>query len=80
MHSHLVDAAATTGVANAILGLAHAQGRTVQDIHLGTKIPRTTLDRSLSGIRPFPTTELFAVAAYLGTTPEELVASARRAA
>jgi DNA-binding Xre family transcriptional regulator len=42
-----------------------------------TGIPRTTLKRSLAGVRPLNVDELDAIARTLGTTPEAIVTRAR---
>lgn len=41
-------------------------------------IPKSTFERRIKGINPFDTDELDAVAAVLGTTPEDLVAPRSR--
>lgn len=78
--SQLVTPAATTGLAAQINGLIDDLGLKISDLSTATKIPRTTLDRSLAGIRAFNTNELFAIAAALHTTPDDLIAAARAAA
>lgn len=63
-----------------IVEMMTERGITVRELASRTKIPRTTLDRSLAGVRAFNTNELFAIADALGTLPEDLIAAARAAA
>jgi Helix-turn-helix len=77
---HQLDHIATVGLGAVVDALRDERKLSVRGLATTARIPRTSLDRSLEGIRAFPVNELFRVAEALGTTPDDLIAAARAAA
>jgi transcriptional regulator with XRE-family HTH domain len=67
-------------VADAVRERLRELGKTQLDIVDATGIPRTTLNRRMTGLSPFTITELELIAAFLDTTPSKFLTAAEAAA
>lgn len=67
-------------VADAIRARLRETGKTQLDIVAATGIPRTTLNRRMTGLSPFTTTELVLIAEFLDTSSSALMHAAESAA
>jgi transcriptional regulator with XRE-family HTH domain len=63
-------------VADAVRARLRETGKTQLDIVDATGIPRTTLNRRMTGLSPFTTTELALIAAFLETSSSALMYAA----
>lgn len=66
----------TEAVAQVVRAKAAAANRTPHALAENCGIPRTTLNRRLTGASPFTTEELFRIAADLGTSVVEIIEQA----
>lgn len=71
---------ASQRVALAVRDHLRQAGKTQLDVVGATGIPRTTLNRRMTGNSPFTITELELIAAFLGVTVTEILRTSERAA
>lgn len=67
-------------VAAAVDEAIKASGLTVNKVADLSRVPRSNIERSLDGIRPFTATELVLIGTALGTKGSALLAAAEQAA